>query len=267
MVQDWKEQKDCHEDQKSNFCNEKVHSQHDGCIMSTRFIFISWLSTCPVCSVSVFSHAKLLLSLDLFDLDVAFASSQQRRHGSCSILMHFVAVARKQRKPAHRIFSCHSCRHTTVSWTAGPWSQTLHTKLALLYFSCFFSRCVKQCCHAIRDICHAHSSLFCSWEFQIIHQLLVSPGFSTQERYVENLEKRREQLGYVLSCHGGMVGFRCFSKEFVPPSCHWQGEQQEERAAILDFHKLHWQGCSPSIAMLVTRWCVGTLTSFDVLCA
>lgn len=115
MVQDWKEQKDCHEDQKSNFCNEKVHSQNDGCIMSTRFIFISWLSIRPVCSVSVFSHAKLLLSLDLFDLDVAFASSQQRRYGSCSILMHFVAVPRKQGKPAHRIFSyCHSCRHTTV---------------------------------------------------------------------------------------------------------------------------------------------------------
>lgn len=58
---------------------------------------------------------KLLLSLDLFDLDVAFASSQQRRHGSCSTLMRFVAVPRKQGKPAHRIFSkCHSCRHTTV---------------------------------------------------------------------------------------------------------------------------------------------------------
>lgn len=136
----------------------------------------------------------------------------------------------------------------------------LSTKLALLYFSCFFSRCVKHCCHAICDTCHAHSFLFCSWEFQSVHQLFVSPGFSTQERYLEHLEKRREQLGYVSSCHGGMVGFRCFSKEFVPPSCHWQGEQQAERAEILDLDKLHWQGCSPTIAMLVTRWCVGTLT-------
>lgn len=37
---------------------KQVHSQNDGRIMSTRFIFISWLSICPVCSVSVFSHAK-----------------------------------------------------------------------------------------------------------------------------------------------------------------------------------------------------------------
>ena len=236
--------------------------------MSTRFIFISWLSICPVCSVSVFSHVKLLLSLDLFDLDVAFASSQQRRHGSCSILMHFVAVPRKQGKPAHRIFH-NNATLADIRQFDQRQGRGLRlykcTKLALLVFLMFLSLDASNNA-ATRYATHVTRTRFFfaleSFKASINSWYLL---VSLLRRDIWNILRSGES-SLAMFCLV-MVGFRCFSKESVPPSCHWQGEQQAERAAILDLEKLHWQGCSPTIAMLVTRWCVGTLTSFaDLWC-